>query len=132
LAAIPETLLRALVLAAEPAPAAPGMDAPAGDSGGGSGGGGMTQTLMLFGAIFLIFYFLVIRPQGRERKKREAMLKAVGKHDKVVTTAGIHGSVVSVADDAIVLEVDDGVRLKFDRSAVWKVVSSASEGASKP
>ncbi len=102
----------------------------AGESGGdsGGGGGGLVGSLPIFAIIFFIFYFLVIRPQSRERKKRELVLKGVKKHDKVVTTAGIHGTVVSVTDTEVVLKVDDEVRLKFERSAIWQVRSREDEG----
>ena len=73
--------------------------------------------------IFAIMYFLVIRPASRERKQREAQVGAVKKHDKVVTNAGIHGTVMSVDDDTVVLRVDDknNVRIRFSRQAIWQV-----------
>ena len=110
------SLLTGLVLAWAPDAPAPAGDAPAQD-----GGGGLMSMLPVFAVIFFIFYFLVIRPQGKEKKKREDLLKQVKKHDKVVTTAGIHGVVVSTTDAEIVLEVSDGVRIKFDRAAIWQV-----------
>ena len=111
-----------VLLAADPAPSG-------GDSGGG--GGGLIGSLPIFAIIFFIFYFLVIRPQSRERKKRELVLKGVKKHDKVVTTAGIHGTVVSVSDTEVILKVDDEVRLKCERSAIWQVKSREEEGGAK-
>jgi preprotein translocase subunit YajC len=101
------------VLAADPAPA------PAQDPGSTSPFG---NPFILMAVIFLIFWMLVIRPQGKERKKRELLLKAIKKNDRVVTTAGLHGRVVSASDTIVVLEVADGVRMKFDRSAIWRVV----------
>jgi preprotein translocase subunit YajC len=92
-------------------------------------GGGMTDMLAIFAIIFAIFYFLVIRPQSKEKKKREAVLKALKKHDKVVTTAGLHGTVVSATDDEVVLKVDENVRLKFDRAAIWQVRQQADAPA---
>ena len=109
------SFLTGLVLAAAPDAPAPAGDAPAQD------GGGLMSMLPVFAVIFFIFYFLVIRPQGKEKRKREDLLKQVKKHDKVVTTAGIHGVVVSTTDAEIVLEVSDGVRIKFDRAAIWQV-----------
>jgi len=114
---VPATV--ALILAAAPDPAKEA--AP-------EGGGFMTM-LPLFAMIFLIFYFLVVRPQGKERKKREALLQAVKKNDEVVTTAGLHGTVVSLSETTVVLKVDDGVRLKFDRSAIWQVRNRETEAA---
>ena len=88
--------------------------------------------LMPLAIVFLIFYFLVIRPSGRERKEREAKIKNLKKHDKVITNAGIHGTVMSVEDDTLVLRVDDknNVRIKFSRQAVWQVLTPGSSGSS--
>lgn len=84
------------------------------------GGLGLLTPLLLVG---LIFYFIVIRPQSRERKQREAQLKALEKHDKVVTNAGIHGVVVALEDDIVTLRIDDknNVRVRFSRSSIWQV-----------
>lgn len=89
--------------------------------------------------VFAIFYFLVFRPAGRERKQREAMLKNVAKHAKVVTNAGIHGTVVGGDEGTVLLRVDDknNVRIRFARSAIWQVLEPgqgelADEGAAAP
>lgn len=113
----------ALVLAQDTPPPPPA-------GGEGSGSSGFLSSLPLFVIIFVIFYFLMIRPQSKERRKREELLKSIKKHDRVVTTAGIHGEVVSVSETTVKLEVADGVRMEFDRSAVWQVRKSASEGGS--
>lgn len=97
----------------------------------GSAGGGMAflQPLLLFGAMFAIFYFIVLRPQQRQKAERERMLSAIKKGDKVVTTSGMHGTVVGLAEHTITLRVADQVKLEFDRSAVGRVV--AVTGADK-
>jgi preprotein translocase subunit YajC len=118
------SLLTPIVLAAEEAP---GMGP--GGPGGPPGGGGMTDMLVIFAIIFAIFYFLVIRPQSKEKKKREETLKSLKKHDRVVTTAGLHGVVVSATDEEVVLKVDENVRLKFDRAAIWQVRQPAGGDA---
>lgn len=98
-------------------------------STGGSTGGGtgaiLTQ-LAFFGAIFAIFYFLLIRPQQRQRRERESMLGAVKKGDRVVTTSGMHGTVIGLADQTVVLRVSDGVKLEFDRSALGRIVEKTA------
>lgn len=111
----------ALILAAAPEPAKEAAPAS----------GGLMEMLPLFAMIFLIFYFLVVRPQGKEKKKREALLQAIKKNDEVVTTAGLHGTVVSLSETTVVLKVDDGVRLKFDRSAIWQVRNREAEAAAE-
>jgi preprotein translocase subunit YajC len=98
-------------------------------TGGGltSGGTGAILTqLAFFGAIFAIFYFLLIRPQQRQRRERESMLGAVKKGDRVVTSSGMHGTVFGLSDQTIVLRVSDGVKLEFDRSALGRIVEKTA------
>ncbi|HUN81669.1 MAG TPA: preprotein translocase subunit YajC [Phycisphaerae bacterium] len=92
------------------APAPPGM-------------GSMLMPLLLMG---LIFYFIMIRPQGAEKKRREQMLNAIKKNDRVVTVGGIMGVVQSVKDDEITLKVDESsnTKITFTRSAISRVVSA--------
>jgi preprotein translocase subunit YajC len=91
-----------------------------GSSSGGSSA--LLTQLAFFGAIFAIFYFLLIRPQQTQRRDRENMLKAVKKGDRIVTTSGLHGTVLSLSDATIVLRAADGVKLEFDRSAIGRIV----------
>jgi preprotein translocase subunit YajC len=96
--------------------------------GPGAGGSqGVMMQLLFFGAIFAIFYFLLIRPQQRQKKDREAMLASVKKGDRVVTTGGLHGTVVGLNDQIVTLKVADQVRLDFDRSALGRVVIRPGE-----
>jgi preprotein translocase subunit YajC len=85
-------------------------------------GGDPLSFLIPMGAIFLIFYFLLIRPQQRKQKEHESLLKAVGKGDRVVTTGGIHGVVVGTADDVLTVEIanlkGERVRVKVDRGRI--------------
>jgi len=75
---------------------------------------------MLFpmAACFLVFWFIVIRPEKRQRKAREEMLNRLSKGDEVVTSGGIHGKVSQVKDDVVTVQVADGVRLRFALAAV--------------
>lgn len=96
--------------------------------------GGAMDTFIMIGMIFLIFWFLVIRPGNKERKQRENAVKNLKKNDKVVTNAGIHGTVVGLEDDAVMLRVDDknNIRMKFSRAAIWQVEPPGSkQGGSK-
>ena len=70
--------------------------------------GGWTSMLPLL-LIFAIFYFVMIRPEGKKRKEREAMLQRIKKGDRVMTTGGMYASVAAVQDDVITLQVADGV-----------------------
>ena len=87
---------------------------------------GMTQLLTPILLMGLIFYFILMRPQNKERKRREEMLKAVKKNDRVVPVSGILGVVQSVKDDEVVLKVDESsnTKITFTRSAIGRVVSA--------
>jgi preprotein translocase subunit YajC len=95
------------------------------------GSGGAIIVWML--ALLPAFYFLVLRPNRQQEQKRRAMLEALKKNDKVVTTGGIYGTVTSVdaAADRVVLRIDDekGVKVAFARSSVARVIEP---GAEKP
>ncbi|MBI3028202.1 MAG: preprotein translocase subunit YajC [Candidatus Rokubacteria bacterium] len=89
----------------------------------------MVQILFL-AALFAIFYFLLIRPQQRQRRQREVMLSAVKRGDKVVTTGGLYGTVVGLSEHSVVLKVADQVKLEFERSAIGRIVAQGEkEGA---
>jgi preprotein translocase subunit YajC len=82
----------------------------------------MLPQLILMGLIFLIFYFLVFRPGRMKQKKLQAMLEALKPGDKVVTSAGIHGTVVGLSEDIVQLRIADNVKVEFSKSAVVSVV----------
>jgi len=75
--------------------------------------------------IFIIFYFLVFRPQKKSQNEHAEMLKTLSKNDEVVTTSGIHGTIVNVKDETVIVRVDDGVKLEMDKAAVTKVKKKA-------
>jgi preprotein translocase subunit YajC len=91
---------------------------------GGSGGGSMYSTIIMFGAIFLIFYFMIIRPQQKRAKEREKLLSNLQKGDKVVTSAGLHGTIVFIDEKTVLLQVSDNVKLKYERSAIATIIPS--------
>src|SRR5215475_1423335 len=71
--------------------------------------------------MFLIMYFMMIRPQQRQRREREAMLGALKRGDRVVTTGGLHGTITNLNETTVVIRCDQ-VKLEFDRSAVGRVL----------
>jgi len=91
---------------------------------GADGGGSLVSTLIMFGAIFLIFYFMIIRPQQKRAKEREKLLSSIQKGDKVVTSGGLHGVVSSIDEKTVILQVSDNTKLKYERSAITTVISS--------
>jgi preprotein translocase subunit YajC len=95
---------------------------------GGAGGlTGLLPQLVFFAAIFGIFYFLLIRPQQRQKRDREQMLSAIKKGDRVVTSSGMHGTVTGLNEHTVTLRVADQVKLEFDRSAIGRIVEAQGE-----
>jgi preprotein translocase subunit YajC len=105
---------RFLLLAAADAqkPAAPGA--------GAEGGGSFLSFMAPLFLIAIIFYFLLVRPQKRERQKQDQLLKALKKNDRVVTIGGIVGTIVNIEPESkvVTLKIDDNTRMIFLRSAI--------------
>lgn len=74
--------------------------------------------LIMVAPILIIWYLLVIGPQQKERKKHDEMVKSLAKNDEVVTTGGIHGTVVNVKETSVVLRVDDNAKMEVDKYAI--------------
>ena len=68
--------------------------------------------------IFVIFYFLLIRPQKAKEKEHRKMLSSLNKNDEVVTSSGIHGTIVNVKDKTVILRIDDNVKMEIEKNAV--------------
>ncbi len=88
-------------------------------------GGGMLSTIILFGLIFVIFYFMIIRPQQKRQKERQKMLDALQKGDKIVTAGGIHGSVVGIEEKTVLVQIADNVKVKVDRGSIGTVMNES-------
>ncbi|MFP4383885.1 MAG: preprotein translocase subunit YajC [Spirochaetia bacterium] len=107
-------------------------EAGAGAGAGASGSGQLVSTIVIFGLVFLIFYFLIIRPQNKKQKETKKMLEALKKGDRVVTIGGIHGTINSIKGDRIILKIDGNTKMEFSRSAISGVVEqSAPQKAEK-
>ncbi|GMQ92314.1 MAG: preprotein translocase subunit YajC [Gammaproteobacteria bacterium] len=78
--------------------------------------------LVLIAGFFLIFYFVLIRPQQKKQKEHRAMIAALSKGDEVATSSGIMGRVTRISDNYITVEVSDGVEMVFQRQAVQTVL----------
>lgn len=68
--------------------------------------------------IFVIFYLLLIRPQRAKEKEHQKVLANLNKNDEVVTTGGIHGTIVNVKDKTVVLRVDDNVKMEIEKNCI--------------
>lgn len=93
--------------------------------------GSMASSLIFFAVIMGIMYFLMIRPQQKKQKEMQKMLDAMQVNDKVITSGGIYGRVVSMKPDKgiVVLEIDDTnkVRVDFQRTAVVAIVKGETQ-----
>jgi len=92
-----------------------------------NGGGQLYSFVSMMAVMFAIAYFLMIRPQQKQRQERERMLGALKRGDRVVTTSGIFGTVVQVTDHTVTLRVADQVKLEFERASVGRVVEAQGD-----
>ena len=77
-----------------------------------------TSSLIMFGMIFAVMYFFMIRPQIKKQKKEREYRSALKQGDSVITIGGIYGKITDVKEDAVVLEVHGGTKLKVSKTAV--------------
>jgi preprotein translocase subunit YajC len=95
------------------------------------GGGGGTTAFLInilpIAAIFLVFYFLVIAPANKQRRKTQEMLTSLKKGDRVLTSGGIYGTIQGVEPDVVYLKIAENVKVKVSRSAITSVVTETSE-----
>jgi len=83
-----------------------------------AGGGNMLSTLVPMVLIMVVFYFFMIRPQVKKAKDHKKLVADLGKGDKVVTTAGIHGRIIDLNEATFLIEVESGAKIRFDKSAI--------------
>ena len=88
---------------------------------GGEAGGSLFSLLPLV-VIFVLFYFLLIRPQQKRAKQHKEMVAALSKGEEVVTNGGLLGKVIEVDDNFITVEISSGLNVKVQRQAVSKVM----------
>ncbi|SPD73317.1 Preprotein translocase, YajC subunit [uncultured Desulfobacterium sp.] len=95
-----------------------GTGGTGGEGGQGAGFGAFIPIVLMF----VIFYFLLIRPQQKKAKQHKEMLGAVKKGDKIITSGGIHGEVTGISDDVVTIEIAPKVRVKVSRGFISSVV----------
>ncbi|MDD9942153.1 MAG: preprotein translocase subunit YajC [Myxococcales bacterium] len=113
-------------------PEATNVAAPAGPAAGGGGGAASGPSpvfnIALLGVMFVVMYFLMIRPQQKRQKEVDAMLKALKKGDKVRTSGGIRGEITEINDSDVTLLIADKVKVNVLRSHI----SSKAEAKPAP
>jgi preprotein translocase subunit YajC len=97
-----------------------------GGAGGGEGAGGFTGFIPLI-LMFVIFYFLLIRPQQKRTKEHRQMVSSVKKGDRIITSGGIHGRVTGADDTTLTVEIADKVRVKVARGNIANLIQPGSQ-----
>lgn len=85
-------------------------------------GGILGNPLVMMGAMFVMFYFLLIRPQQKQRREQLARQEGLKSGDKVVTSSGVHGLIHHVKESTVMVKVADGVMIEFEKAAITHVV----------
>lgn len=73
---------------------------------------------IVMGLIFVIFYFLIIKPQKQKEVEHQKMLQALNKNDEIVTIGGIYGTIINVKDNSVVLRIADNVKIEVQKNAI--------------
>lgn len=89
-----------------------------------AGGQNPYSMLLLWGGVFVIFFFFFIRPQMQRQKKDKLFRENLKKGDRVVTAGGVYGRIVSVEDAVVLLEVDEGVKMRVRKVAVTELAET--------
>lgn len=92
------------------------------------GGGGLTVILVQVALIFLIFYWLLIRPQKKEQERHQEMIHGLQKGDEIITSGGIVGTIVHLTEDRLTIRSDEKTRLVIDRSRVARKADEDADG----
>ena len=81
------------------------------------------ENFLLIGGILVIFYFFMIRPQQKKQKDQKRFIESIKKGDRVVTSGGIHGRVTAIDNGTVILEVEKGAKIRFDKTSISQEAS---------
>lgn len=87
------------------------------------GSGSQMITWLYIAGLFVILYFLMIRPQQQRQKRHQEMIRGLNTDDRVITIGGIYGTIVKIKDKSLVLKVADNVRMEFLKTAIAEVIN---------
>ena len=93
-------------------------------------GGGWSGIIMIV-ALFIVFWLFFIRPQNKKQKEIQKAREALKPGDKVLTNGGMFGKVREVKDDSFIIEISEGVRVRFDKNAVFSAEEPAKDNQAK-
>lgn len=85
----------------------------------------MLSTVIMFGSVMLIFYFMILRPQKKRENEHKQLMEGLKQGDKIIMSSGIHGSVSSVDNDVVVVQIAENVKVRVNKAAVATVVPKA-------
>jgi len=85
------------------------------------------QTIFMFGSIIVVFYFFMLRPQMKKQKDQRKFKEEVKKGDKIVTLGGIHGKISEIRESVFILDIENGGKLKIEKSAVSMEYTAANQ-----
>lgn len=92
-------------------------------------GGASFMPILMIGLLFVVMYFMMIRPQQKRRREAEQMQSSISAGDEVVTIGGLYGTVSSMDDETVMLEVSPGVHERYARPAIARVVPKTDASA---
>jgi preprotein translocase subunit YajC len=102
------------------------------DPSGGAGAGGGMWTFLPLILMFVIFYFLLIRPQQKKAKEHRQFLDNLKRGDRVVTAGGLHGEITGLSDQTVTLEIAEKIRVKVGRGFISQFVPKEGSKADNP
>ena len=105
--------------------------APPGMGGGEGEGGSPLIAALPFVLIFGLFYLLILRPQQKQSRQKENMMKSIKRGDKVVTAGGIHGRVVNAEEDLLTIEISKGVNIQISRANISALIDNQDKAETK-
>ena len=96
---------------------------------GAQAAGGSMGSILMIVALFVVFYFFMIRPQQKRQKEIKKFREALDKGDKIVTAGGIYGTIREVKDTYFIIEIDKDVRIRVDKGSVYPSAEEANQAA---
>lgn len=97
-------------------------------AGGGAAGPSTLVSFLPLGLVFVVFYFLLIRPQQQKAKEHRVLLANLKKNDEIITNGGLYGRVLAMADDVITVEIAPNVKVRVSRPQIASVVTAPKPG----